>query len=107
MTAIENLSGNNQQQAYNLQDFRDGTNSGSYSNLSAPFYGPLPFVQNAQGAPGMTGDQIDGEAPGFGNDQAWTQQPQGRFGGPQAGSNWDAMFGEDWSGGWTDQGYGQ
>ncbi|KAI4189812.1 MAG: hypothetical protein L6R41_001178, partial [Letrouitia leprolyta] len=51
-----------------------------------------------------TGAQADGEFRGFDGSQGWAQQPQGRFAGPPAGSGWDTIFGEDWSGGWTELG---
>ncbi|KAL8717952.1 MAG: hypothetical protein Q9225_004859 [Loekoesia sp. 1 TL-2023] len=107
MTTFENLQDNNQNQPINLQMFNDGSNSESGNNFSAPFYASMPaypIQQGTQRSPGMGANQVDGETQAFDGSQGWTAQPQAGFGGP---GTWDAMFGEDWSGGWTDHGYRQ
>ena len=53
----------------------------------------------------MAESHLDGQSMGV--DGIPIRSQQGRMGGPPLGSNWDAMFGEDWSGAWADQGYGQ
>ncbi len=79
--------------------FNDGTDGELYNQVDAPFYGPLPSYSNPA-------TQGSARPPGI-PDQTWAQQPgQARYRAPPLGPNWNAMFGEDWSGGWTDQGYG-
>ncbi|KAI4198220.1 MAG: hypothetical protein LQ346_002824 [Caloplaca aetnensis] len=99
MTTLENLNDNRQDQSFNYQMFNDGTDGESYEHVDPPFYGPLPSYSNlaTQGSPRPAGIP----------DQTWAQQPgQARYRAPPLGKSWNAMFGEDWSGGWTDQGYG-
>ncbi|KAL8943402.1 MAG: hypothetical protein Q9216_001111 [Gyalolechia sp. 2 TL-2023] len=104
MTILENLQGSNPDQTFSSQLFDNSANHGSYNNLNAPLYGPLPPYP-MQGMR-STGAQVDGEPRGFDGSQWWAQQPQGGFA-PPAGSGWDTIFGEDWSGGWTDLSYTQ
>lgn len=102
ISVLENLQSSNPDQSFTSQLFADGPNTESYNNPSAPFYGPIP-AYSMQGTQ-STGAQADGEFRGFDGSQGWAQQPQGRFAGPPAGSGWDTIFGEDWSGGWTELG---
>lgn len=109
MTMFENLHDSRQDQQFNLPVFNNGSDREIYNNLNAPFYGPLPsyVMPSTHGSPGAgvlqsAEDSITLAA------QEWNQQPpHGRFQRPPTGSSWDAVFGEDWSGGWTDQGYRQ
>ncbi|KAL8699941.1 MAG: hypothetical protein Q9224_001196 [Gallowayella concinna] len=110
MSTLESLHSNNQNLSYNMQPLNDGTIGEPYNNLNAPFYGPLPLypLMATQRSPATGTHRHDGQTMGVDSDAGWDQEPQqSRWGGPSAGSNWDAMFGEDWSGGWTDQGYRQ
>lgn len=110
MTTLENLQDTGEDQTFNIQMFNGGTYRGAYSNLNAPFYGPLPSYQipKIRGSTDVGGTQTAGQPSGIANQNWTTQQPGGeRFRCPPVEGNWDAMFGEDWSGGWTDQGYRQ
>ncbi|KAL8842068.1 MAG: hypothetical protein Q9170_000671 [Blastenia crenularia] len=109
MTTLENFQANNQDGSANSQMFLNGTNNDSYNDISPSFYSSLPpfSAQGTNSTADLSGDQVDGESRDFDGSQTWAQQPQMRFGGPSAGPGWDAVYGEDWSGGWTDQGYGQ
>ncbi|KAL9600576.1 MAG: hypothetical protein Q9219_003122 [cf. Caloplaca sp. 3 TL-2023] len=107
MSTLEDYQDGDQNQPFGWQRFNDGTNSGCYDNLSAPFYGSVPSypVQSTESSTNMGENLVDGENRKFGDNQAWAPQQQTRYGGTAIGANWDAIFGEDWSGGWTDQGY--
>ncbi|KAL8952093.1 MAG: hypothetical protein Q9222_001961 [Ikaeria aurantiellina] len=110
MTTLETLHGSSHGQPFNYNLFNSGTSGESYDNFSAPFYGPLPIYPMADGQslPDTIEDQADVRSLLPDGHQAWTPEAvQGRFLGQPMTSNWDAMFGEDWSGGWTDQGFKQ
>lgn len=102
MTLLENFQGTSPEQSFSSQLFADGTNNESYNNISAPLYGPLPAysMQGTRSTNALVDRSFDGS-------QGWAQQPLGRFAGPPAGSGWDTIFGEDWSGGWPDPGITQ
>ncbi|KAL8763831.1 MAG: hypothetical protein Q9184_000427 [Pyrenodesmia sp. 2 TL-2023] len=100
MTTLENLNDNRQDQSFDFHMFNDGTDEESYAHLNAPFYGPLPSypMPATQGSPRPLGIL----------DHTWAQQPgQASFRASPLGPNCNAMYGEDWSGGWTDHGYRQ
>ncbi|KAL8943857.1 MAG: hypothetical protein Q9211_000824 [Gyalolechia sp. 1 TL-2023] len=106
MTTLENLQGSNRDLSFAPQLITDRANHESYSNPSAPVYGPLPAytLQDMR----STSARMDDGSRGFDDGQGWAgQHPQGRFAAPPARSDWDTIFGEDWSGGWTDPGYTQ
>ncbi|KAL8818256.1 MAG: hypothetical protein Q9223_003074 [Gallowayella weberi] len=110
MSTLESLHGNDQSQSYDIPLLNNGTIVEPYSNLNGPFYGPLPSypVMATQRSPATGTQSHDDQTLAVDGDTGWVQDPQQRrWGGPPAGSNWDAMFGEDWSGGWTDHGYRQ
>lgn len=105
MTMFESLHDSSQDQAFNLHMFNNGSEGESYNYLNAPFYGPLPSyaMPVSQGSPAAGMPQSVENSTAL-PAQGWSQQTSdGRFRGPTTGLNWGAMFGEDWSGGWTDQ----
>ncbi|KAL8727965.1 MAG: hypothetical protein Q9166_005730 [cf. Caloplaca sp. 2 TL-2023] len=110
MTTLETYHGNAENQTFSMQLFDNGSVAELYNNLNAPFYRPLPShpVMGTQRSSNISANQGDGQTMGADGNLAWGQNPQqGRWGGPPGPVTWDAMFGEDWSGGWADQGYRQ
>ncbi|KAL9606750.1 MAG: hypothetical protein Q9179_000106 [Wetmoreana sp. 5 TL-2023] len=109
MITIENYPGTSQSQPFGPSVYPNATNGDSYDDYNTPIYGPIPpySMAGARGPSNMGNRGSEGQ-PIMDGDQRQNQTPfRGRPGGPPPGSNWDAMFGEDWSGGWADQGYGQ
>ncbi|KAL8734636.1 MAG: hypothetical protein Q9181_003120 [Wetmoreana brouardii] len=109
MTTIENYQGSSQPQSFGPPIYPNATNRNSYDNYNTPIYGTLlPYPMSGARRPSSMGNSDAEGQPMLDGDQRQNQTPfHGRPGGPPPGSNWDAMFGEDWSGGWADQGYGQ
>ncbi|KAL8714129.1 MAG: hypothetical protein Q9220_001857 [cf. Caloplaca sp. 1 TL-2023] len=110
MTTLETLHGNSNGQPFNYNFFNSGTSSESYDNLSTPFYGPLPLYPMAdhQNLPDTIEEQANSQSLLPDGNPGWnTEAAQGRYTGQPMTSNWDAMFGEDWNGCWTDQGFKQ
>ncbi len=104
MSTLESLHGGDQGQPYNMQLFNSfGTGEG-YTGISTPFYGPLPSYPMTGRSSNINASHAGGDATGIDGNQGWGQGPEaGRYGGLPTGSGWDSMFGEDWSGAWTDQ----
>lgn len=108
MSTLESLHGGDQGQPYNMQLFNNLGTSEGYTGISAPFYGPLPSYSMIGRSPNLNESHAGGDAIGMDGNQRWGQGPEaGRYGGVPTGSGWDSMFGEDWSGAWTDQGFRQ
>ncbi|KAL8971474.1 MAG: hypothetical protein Q9183_001042 [Haloplaca sp. 2 TL-2023] len=108
MTALENYQGGGEHNpAFDTRSFHNVSNGESYGDFNAPLYGQLPSfpVSGTRRASTMADSHLDGQSMGV--DGIPIRSQQGRMGVPPLGSNWDAMFGEDWSGAWTDQGFGQ
>lgn len=109
MISMENYQ-NVQNQPFDTQSFPNSTNGESYGGFNASFFGPLPSypMLGTRRSSNLGDNHADGQPIGIDGIPGPPQESQqGRFGGPLPESNWDAMFGEDWSGGWADQGYGQ
>ncbi|KAL8759670.1 MAG: hypothetical protein Q9199_000631 [Rusavskia elegans] len=108
MSTLESLHGGDQGQSYNMESFNNlGTGEGYYG-ISAPVFGPLPSDPMMETSPNLNASHAGGDAIGMDGNQGWSQGPEAaRYGGLPTGSGWDSMFGEDWSGAWTDQGFRQ
>ena len=110
MSTLESLHGGNQGLPLNMQLLSNPTTGEHYKSINTPFYGPLPSIPTT-GTTRLSNSNTnhdDGQSTGIDGNQAWGHgQGKGHYEGPPTGSGWDAMFGEDWSGGWTDQGYRQ
>lgn len=108
MSTLESLDGGIPNQPFNMQFFNSNTTGDHYDGINATSYGPVPSY-SMLGMPrssNMNSKHADGHLVGIDGNQGWDPGPeQGRYAGPPPGSGWDSMFGEDWSGGWTDQGY--
>ncbi|KAL8667181.1 MAG: hypothetical protein Q9202_000753 [Teloschistes flavicans] len=109
MMTLENYGGGTLAQSFSAPAFSVPTNSESYDNFNAPYFGPLPSYstsgigQNAN----MADSRGESQSTNVDSGQRRIQDPQqGRFGTQPPGTGWGAMFGEDWSGGWADHGYG-
>ncbi|KAI4256473.1 MAG: hypothetical protein LQ352_002079 [Teloschistes flavicans] len=109
MMTLENYGGGTLAQSFSAPAFSVPTNSESYDNFNAPYFGPLPSYstsgigQNAN----MADSRGESQSTNIDSGQRRIQDPQqGRFGTQPPGTGWGAMFGEDWSGGWADHGYG-
>ncbi|KAL8692855.1 MAG: hypothetical protein Q9218_002205 [Villophora microphyllina] len=110
MMTLENYQSGTQAQAFNTPAFPVRTNGDSYDNFNAPYFGPMPSYSTSsiRQDPNITDGQGDSGSMNINSDHRRIQDSQqGRFGGQAPGSTWGAMFGEDWSGGWAEQGYGQ
>ena len=124
MTTLENRQFTKQENLFNPLDTKplyntaSPSNSNPYDNIEVQLFGPLPpyLMQTPQPGMGMQnmGAPLDvsgaaGEegmmAMNGGASNAWIQS-QGRAGGV-AGMNLDEMFGDEWKGGWTEQGFRQ
>ncbi|KAL8843997.1 MAG: hypothetical protein Q9176_001692 [Flavoplaca citrina] len=108
MSTLESLQGGHQGQPFDTQMFDEITTGGGYDGINAPFYGPLPSYPIMLRSSNIDADHGNGGPLGIGDNQSQSQGPeQVHYGGPSTGSGWDAMFGEDWSGAWTNQGFRQ
>ncbi|KAL8657826.1 MAG: hypothetical protein Q9226_001530 [Calogaya cf. arnoldii] len=107
MSILESLHGGNQGQLFDMQLLNNFSTGEGYSGINAPFYGPLPSYPMLGRSPNTNASHAGGDPAGL-DGQSWNQGPgQGRYGGPSTGSGWDTMFGEDWSGAWTDSSFRQ
>ncbi|KAI4204149.1 MAG: hypothetical protein LQ350_001340 [Teloschistes chrysophthalmus] len=109
MITLENYGGGPLAQSFNTPAYPVTTDGESYDHCNAPFFGPLPSYptsgigQNAN----MADNQSENQSTNMDSGQRRIRDPQqGRFGTQPQGTNWGAMYGEDWSGGWADHGYG-
>ncbi|KAI4100745.1 MAG: hypothetical protein L6R37_005282 [Teloschistes peruensis] len=109
MITLENYGGGTLAQSFNTPAFPVTTDGESYDHFNAPYFGPLPSYptsgigRNAN----MTDNQSENQSTNMDSGQRRIQDAQqSRFELQPQGTNWGAMYGEDWSGGWADHGYG-
>ena len=124
MTFVENRQTSKQESSYSPQSVKNAhmyattptSNSTPYDSLEVQTFGPLPpYLMIGQQAMGMQamGESMDisgiepsGNMMSMSGDEAGWAQQQARTGGTP-GVNLDEIFGEDWGGGWMEQGYRQ
>ncbi|KAL8847313.1 MAG: hypothetical protein Q9221_007629 [Calogaya cf. arnoldii] len=105
MSTLESLHGGNQGQFFDMQLFNNFTTGEGYSGNIAPFYGPLPAYPMIGRSPNLNASHAGGDPVGLDGQSSGQGSGRGRYGGPPTGSGWDTIFGEDWSGAWTNQGF--
>lgn len=124
MTFLENRQTSKQESSYSppsvdtphMYTTTPTSNSTPYDSLEVQTFGPLPpYLMMSQQPMGMqamgepmdiSGIEPSGNMISMRSDEAGWAQQQARTGGTP-GVNLDEIFGEDWGGGWMDQGYRQ
>ena len=109
MTTLESYRFTQQDQPFDPQLYNVARAGGSYNDPSAQLYGSLSSysMQGANSQMDLSGSRAQNGSMHGSSSQGWTQQTQPmQYGGPPGGGlNWDTIFGEDWSGAWTEQAY--
>ncbi|KAL8778530.1 MAG: hypothetical protein Q9194_001944 [Teloschistes cf. exilis] len=109
MITLENYGGGTLAQSFNTPTYSVTTDGESYDHFNAPYLGPLPSYSTSgiERNANMTDNQSENQSTNMDSGQRRIQDAQpSRFELQPHGTNWGAMYGEDWSGGWADHGYG-